>query len=503
MPDKNSKLNIGIIGCGRISDLHQLGYIDNPHAGIYAVCDNDKEAAQEKKTAWAAEKVYTDYREMLQDPAVDAVEILTPQALHEPMAVAAAKAGKHISLQKPMTTTLRSTDAILEAVAASDIVFRVSDNYLFYPPIVLARKMIDQGDIGTPSNIRIKMISGGDGGWEVPSSAWEWRLAEKEAGRGLQTFDHGHHIWATAWYLMGDFQRVSAWIDTLDGIVDSPAVIMWKHTEGPRYGTCEYVFAPDMHIPSQYYANDEWIEISGSKGLIKIRRCTGEIDQGPGLSLFDGQGWTHVEDIETDWSSGFVGATHNFINAVRGVEAPLLSGEQGRDLMKINLAIAKSSQKRREVYVDEMDKVLPWLYTRRCIAGERRKASGGSGLLQKLKPGSGDARYASRADELTRVFVERFDKEAAGNWQTDIGLHLLAEGGAEASCYSLFIRDGKATLADEGLPEQPEVVLKVEAGTWAAVLLKKKHIETALLQGRLKVEGKAEVALKLRKVFGL
>ena len=503
MPDKNSKLNIGIIGCGRISDLHQLGYIDNPHAGIYAVCDNDKEAAQEKKTAWAAEKVYTDYREMLQDPAVDAVEILTPQALHEPMAVAAAKAGKHISLQKPMTTTLRSTDAILEAVAASDIVFRVSDNYLFYPPIVLARKMIDQGDIGTPSNIRIKMISGGDGGWEVPSSAWEWRLAEKEAGRGLQTFDHGHHIWATAWYLMGDFQRVSAWIDTLDGIVDSPAVIMWKHTEGPRYGTCEYVFAPDMHIPSQYYANDEWIEISGSKGLIKIRRCTGEIDQGPGLSLFDGQGWTHVEDIETDWSSGFVGATHNFINAVRGVEAPLLSGEQGRDLMKINLAIAKSSQKRREVYVDEMDKVLPWLYTRRCIAGERRKTSGGSGLLQKLKPGSGDARYASRADELTRVFVERFDKEAAGNWQTDIGLHLLAEGGAEASCYSLFIRDGKATLADEGLPEQPEVVLKVEAGTWAAVLLKKKHIETALLQGRLKVEGKAEVALKLRKVFGL
>ena len=497
------KLNVGIIGCGRISDLHQPGYVDNPHAGIYAVCDTDEDAARAKKTAWDAEKVYTDYRELLADPAIDAVEILTPQTLHEPMTVAAARAGKHISLQKPMTTDLRSTDTMLEAVAASGVIFRVCDNYLFYPPIVLAKKMIDQGDIGTPSTIRIKMISGGEGGWEVPPSAWEWRLAEKEAGRGLQTFDHGHHIWATAWYLMGDIERVSAWIDTLDGIVDSPAVIMWKHNQGTRYGSCEYVFAPDMHIPSKYYANDEWIEISGSRGLIKIHRCTGDINQGPALSLFDGHGWTHVNDIESDWSSGFVGATHNFINAVRGAEAPLLSGEQGKTLMRINLAIAKSSSLRREVFVDEMDKAMPWLYTRRRIARERRKASGANGLLQRFKPGSNDARYASQADVLTRAFVERFNAVAAGDWHSEIGLHLLPEGGTDDTRYSLSIKEGGAVLTDKGLPEQPEVVLKVGAGTWAAVLLKKKRIETALLQGRLKVEGKAEVALKLRKVFGL
>ena len=503
MPDKTTKLNIGIIGCGRISDLHRPGYVDNPHAGIYAVCDTDAASAQAKKEAWAAEKVYTDYRELLEDPEVDAVEILTPQALHEPMAVDAARAGKHISLQKPMTTSLQSTDAILKAVASTNVVFRVSDNYLFYPPIVLARKMIDQGEIGIPSNIRIKMIAGGQGGWDVPSSAWEWRLAEKEAGRGLQTFDHGHHLWATAWYLLGSIERVSAWIDTLDGIVDSPAVIMWKHAAGPRYGSCEYVFAPDMHIPSKYYANDEWIEISGSKGLIVIHRCTGEIDQGPGLSLFNGHDWRHVDDIETDWSSGFVGATHNFVNAVRGLEAPLLSGKQGRELMKINLAIAKSARQRREVYVDELDSLLPWLHTRRRIARERKKESHRIGFLERLKPGTGDARYAHRADELTRLFVGRFNAAAAGKWQTEIGLHILAQGDIGERCFGLSIKDGKVALKAEGLPEQPEVVLTVPAGTWAAVLMRKKRIETALIQGRLKVEGKAGIALKLRKVFGL
>ncbi len=138
-------------------------------------------------------QAYADYRDLLADPRVDAVEILTPQLLHEEMVLEAARAGKHIALQKPMTIDLPSADRMIAASVKSGKILRISDNYLFYPPIVLAKKMIDAGEIGDPNNMRIKLISGGSGGWAIPPAAWEWRLKESMVGRPIQTFDHGHH----------------------------------------------------------------------------------------------------------------------------------------------------------------------------------------------------------------------------------------------------------------------------------------------------------------------
>jgi hypothetical protein len=68
--------------------------------------------------------------------------------------------------------------------------------------------MIEDRTIGRPSNLEIKLISGSSGGWEVPPSAWRWRLAEKNGGWSMQTFDHRHHLSAVTRYLMGPVERV-------------------------------------------------------------------------------------------------------------------------------------------------------------------------------------------------------------------------------------------------------------------------------------------------------
>ncbi|MCP4690307.1 MAG: Gfo/Idh/MocA family oxidoreductase [Desulfobacterales bacterium] len=368
------KIKVGFIGCGRISDLHHLGYVDHPSAQVYAVCDTDPEVLKRRTKEWHTHKAYTDYREMLQDPDLDAVEILSPHPYHEEMAVAAAEAGKHMVVQKPMTVDMESAHRMTQAAEKAGVVFQVSDNYMFYPPIVLVKKMIDQGEIGAPMSIRIKMIGAGSGGWKVPDSAWEWRIVESARGMGLETFDHGHHLWATAWYLMGDVERVVSWIDTLDGIVDSPAVMMWKYKDGVKYGSCDFSFGSEMHVPSKYYSNDEWIEVAGTKGLVVINRCTGNIKDGPGVSRFDGHRWHHYSDVETDWSEGFIGASRNFIQAMQGKSEPLLSGEQGKEILKFNLAVSKSSRERREVYLDEMEAPSPEEYTRDRIRQEKAQA---------------------------------------------------------------------------------------------------------------------------------
>ncbi|MBW1983678.1 MAG: SCP2 sterol-binding domain-containing protein, partial [Deltaproteobacteria bacterium] len=92
---------------------------------------------------------------------------------------------------------------------------------------------------------------------------------------------------------------------------------------------------------------------------------------------------------------------------------------------------------------------------------------------------------------------------AVEGWEVEIGVHLLAEGGAAETLYRLVIKKGKAVIEEGELPKNPALVLKAPAGTWAAILLGKKRIETAFLQGKLKLEGKAEHGLKLRDAFGI
>ena len=99
-------LRVAFLGCGRIADLQCLGYRDHPQARIVAVCDRAEATARQRADEWGVPRVYTDAEQLLADPEIDAVEILTPHHLHEQHAASALQAGKHVSLQKPPTRTL-------------------------------------------------------------------------------------------------------------------------------------------------------------------------------------------------------------------------------------------------------------------------------------------------------------------------------------------------------------------------------------------------------------
>lgn len=495
-------INVGIIGCGRIADLHYLGYRDNPHARVFAVCDSDVERAEARRVAWHAERAYTDYNKLLQNPDIDAVEILTPFETHEKIVLDAIRAEKHVAVQKPMTTTLRSADRMVQAAELAGVVFKVTECYACYPPIVLARRMIEEGVIGEPIGMRIKYICGPHGGWEVPSHTYEQQLAKAARGFGLETFDHGHHEWATILYLMGAVEKVSAWIDSNDGLLDCPATVMWKHRDGKKYGTIDFMFGSELHVPTRYYPNDEWYEITGSRGILLINQGTGNILEGPPISVFDGHKWEHIHDVASDWSEGFIASTRNFINAIRGEEQPLLNARQGRDVMRLASAVARSARRRREVYLDEYDRLFPALYSwlrrmrerKSVIVGNRRVPS-------RRKMSQGTARFASQAISLTEQLPQRLDPEEVRGWNCVMGLHLTGEGDAAEEKITITIKDAAMTVERGSLPGNAMFTLHMPAGLWAAILLGKRRIETAALLGKIKYEGHVEEALRLRKAF--
>ncbi len=493
------KINIGMIGCGLIANLHALGYRDNPRLRLHAICDVDEQLLASRKEEWGVGRTFTDYRELLTDPAIDAVEVITPHKLHERITIDALDANKHVALQKPMTTSLASADRIVAHAKKSGLVFKVTDNYVAYPPIVLARKLIDDGEIGDPQMLRMKMINSPLGGWDMPVASYDWRFDEYSEGRFSETFDHGHHEWATAWYLMGEIERVVAWIDSVDGVLDTPVTLMWKHREGKKYGICDFVYSEKLHIPSKYYPNDEWIEITGSRGIIFVRRCSGEIHGGPAVSRFGNDGWTHYDEVESDWAEGFRMALENFADAIQGEAEPLLSGQQGRDILRMSFAVYQAAKKRREVYLEELDRRFPGLYAWRRRRREKRES-----FIESFKKpllGRNLSKYAPQAKELTEQFVQRFDKEAAGDWESVVGLRLTPDGGVEEQSFVLRVSAGEVTLEETPIPAGASLTIAIPAGTWAAIVLGEKSLESALFGRQLKVEGEAREGLKLRGAF--
>lgn len=352
------KLRVGLIGLGRIADLHILGYRDNARAEVAAVCDADAATAERRAREWGVGRWFADYQQLLADPAIDAVEILTPHHLHAEMTVAALEAGKHVSVQKPMALTLAEADAMLDAAARTGRRLRVFENFRFYPPYVQAKELLDAGEIGEPLSIRVKVVNGrADRGWQVPISAWAWRIREETCGGGPCVFDHGYHIFSVAMFFMGPVSRVFAWIDRTElfpGVaVDTPSLVIWRHTAKERMGYWETVTAGALEIRSRYYPNDEWLEITGTHGIIWVNRCSGMMLEAPPLVLYRDGRTIDYHTLESDWAAGFTACTGEFVDALTEGRQPEVNPAEGREILRFALAAHVSAREGREVRLDE------------------------------------------------------------------------------------------------------------------------------------------------------
>ena len=244
------RIRVGFVGTGRISDLHAIEYLSNPHAEIVALCDRDASLAERRARVWGLDSplITDDYHELVGHDTVDLVEVLLPHHLHLEATLAALEAGKAVSVQKPMCTSVADADRMMEAARGAPGPLRVFENFVFYPPVVQAKSLIDEGAIGEPLTIRIKSNPGrSETEWDVPAASRAWRQDVDQIGGGPLVLDDGHHKFALAWYFMGPAEEVHAWISHTtapDGFVfDAPSMVSFRFP-GNRYGNLEIVYSP-------------------------------------------------------------------------------------------------------------------------------------------------------------------------------------------------------------------------------------------------------------------
>ncbi|MCY3866718.1 MAG: Gfo/Idh/MocA family oxidoreductase [Chloroflexi bacterium] len=344
------KLRVAFIGTGRISDLHALAYLDDERAELVALCDSNLELAHERARKWRVPptRVFSNYHELLELEDIDLVEILLPHHLHFRATLDAAAAGKHISVQKPMALNLAQADEMVTAAHAADVILKVYENFIFYPPVQRAKALIDNGEIGDLLTIRVKSNSGvSPTEWQVPPSARAWRLNPEECGGGPLVFDDGHHKFALGWHFMGLAQEVHAWIGSTEiapgDYLDAPAIVSWKFSNN-RYGSLEAVYSPELQLDTQHYAQDDRIEITGSKGVIWVTRGHGKMMDAPPVLMYKDRQTRGFSDMPVGWEHSFINSTKHFIDAYFAGEPPSLSGEEGRDVLQFALAAQESAR---------------------------------------------------------------------------------------------------------------------------------------------------------------
>ena len=348
-----NKVRLAIVGCGTISQLNAPGYLEHEQCEVAALCDPARERAEQRAAQWGiTPRIYTSYDQLLDDPDIDAVELLTPTPLHAEQSIAALEAGKHVSCQKPMARNLEEAGRVAEAAARADTFFRVTENFLYYPPLVKAKELIDSGVIGEPNMVRMRVVVTSVEAESVrlplAPDALTWRRDPVLNPGGL-LYDEGSHKYATAMWWVGEPASVSATVTrTDDYMVDAPSVVVWRFKNANCLGVFEYSSAPDMRIRAPYYALDDFFEVQGASGTIWVTRCSAEMLDLPPVMLHKGTETVSYQ-VPMDWIEGFKGAARDFIDGILEGRQPRMDVDDSIKVLRAALAAYASDAAQRPI----------------------------------------------------------------------------------------------------------------------------------------------------------
>ena len=196
-------MKVGLIGTGGISNRHMIPYLDRPdRVRLTAVCDIVESLAQEYAKKAGVDEIYLDFEEMLRDADIDAVDICTGHSSHAPLAIAAAKAGKHVIVEKAMAHTLQGCKDMLEAADKAGVTLMVAQHLRYSPEARAVKRFIDAGNLGEIRAARTHTLGGG-GGDRRPN---DW-MKDGKAGGGVMLVQSVHHLDLLRFYV-GNVKRV-------------------------------------------------------------------------------------------------------------------------------------------------------------------------------------------------------------------------------------------------------------------------------------------------------
>lgn len=337
-------LRVAIVGAGRAGLVHAANLAESVRdAAVTAVVDANVDAAGRlaRAVGLGDGATFASLPEALAGDAFDAVVVTTPTFTHRDLAVAAARAGKHVFCEKPMALSVAECDEMEAAAAGAGVALQIGFMRRFQPEFVEARRRVLAGDIGEP--MVVKSLTRGPG---LPPP-WAWDL---RSSNGMLAEVNSHDFDCVRWLVGAEIERVYAETANRKGAargVDVPdfydnAVVSLRFADG-TIGTIDGTCPAD-------YGYDARVELLGSEGLLLI----GDVRGQPILELRN-RDIGAVGPTHRTWPERFAEAyraeMRAFVRAARDGMPPEVTAADGRAAVRAVLAANRSWREGRPVTV--------------------------------------------------------------------------------------------------------------------------------------------------------
>ncbi|MDI6812234.1 MAG: Gfo/Idh/MocA family oxidoreductase [Desulfitobacteriaceae bacterium] len=330
-------LKFGIIGCGRIALKHAESIVALPEAELVGVCDIVPERARAFAEKYGA-KPYVDYIEMLKNPEIDVITVATPSDLHAPIGIAAAKAGKHVMVEKPMAMTLKSADELIAACREAGVKLAVIHQNRFNKSIKLMRTALNDGRFGKLTHGQATVRWNRDDNYYAQAP---WRGTKLQDG-GVLMNQSIHNIDLLQW-MFGPVESVFGYTTTMLRKIEMEdigvAVLKFKS------GALGIIEAASTIYPKNI---EETLNVFGETGSVMVG----------GIAVNRIETW-EFQDSEQEKAEIFASQENDppnvygfghreiildMIQAIWEERPPAVPGEEGRKALEIILSIYKCQE---------------------------------------------------------------------------------------------------------------------------------------------------------------
>ncbi len=335
-------VRVGIIGCGKITERASLPNLVNykDKSKVVCLCDIVKSKAEDlsKKFELGNVDIVTDWKDLVKRKDIDAVFVNTPNYLHEGMTVGAAQNKKQILVEKPITISVEAADNMLKAAKKAGVFLMVEQTQRFDPVHQAAKKIIDSGVLGRIHNIRGRIGHAGPEYWSEGKAHWFYD--KKKSGGGCM-IDIGVHIAdLVRWFKGKKVTEVFGRIQTLEKKlpVDDNATVLLRFEDGTKGEfECSWTTRPYEVLTYVYGEKGKLATNIGSSQPVVLTLAKTGKGEDPNCVL-------KQEFPQIGSGSGWENAVHYFIDCVIEGKKPFISGEEGKETIKVILAAYESKK---------------------------------------------------------------------------------------------------------------------------------------------------------------
>jgi predicted dehydrogenase len=354
-----TKIKIALLGCGKVGHLHAAALKSLPESEFVAVCGRTEEKAKAFAEKYQV-AAFTDVREMLAKSKAEAICVCTPHPEHAAPTIAAAQAGAHALVEKPLASSLADCDAMLAAARANKTIISTVCQRRFYPPAQRIRRAIDEGKIGKPVLGTVTMF-----GWrdEAYYKSDPWRGSWKHEGGGVLVNQSPHQLDMLIWYL-GEIEEVFGyWANVNHPYIEvedtAMAVVRFKN------GALGNILVSNSQNPaisarvSVHGANGASVGVQTDGGMMFVPGLA-NITEAPFNDIWTIRGEEQLlaqwkeEDARLFSSVNPMEHFHrlqiqDFLRAIIEKREPAITGEDGRRTVELFTAIYRATRDRKAV----------------------------------------------------------------------------------------------------------------------------------------------------------